>query len=247
MRRDTHAGKAESYDLGRPAYPAEFFDYLYGEFGLRPDAVIADIGAGPGKAAQGFAQRGSRVYAVEPDKDMRRIALERLSAYPKCTVLGSCAEDTGIPAGTIDLIFCGNAFYWFKRTLVVPEFKRILKGSNSAKIVLAWQGERERSTALAEELKRYEKPMDRRHDESPPFCEGAFETKAFEFVLHQDLSMFLHGILSASFRPGPQDEFYEECCQVIREHFERYSKDGKLETRFKLSCMIGNVEGLLYG
>ena len=44
--QNTHAGKAESYDLGRPAYPAAFYGYIYGEFGLRADAVIADIGAG---------------------------------------------------------------------------------------------------------------------------------------------------------------------------------------------------------
>jgi len=97
--QNTHEGKAERYDLGRPAYPVAFYDYMYSEFGLARDAVIADIGAGPGKIAQGFAERGSRVYAVEPDDGMRRIARERLSGFAECIVLGNTAEKTGIPTG----------------------------------------------------------------------------------------------------------------------------------------------------
>ena len=79
--RNTHAGKAENYDLGRPEHPEAFYDWLYGGFGLRPNAVIADIGAGTGKIARGFLERGGRVYAVEPDDDMRRIARERLRCF----------------------------------------------------------------------------------------------------------------------------------------------------------------------
>lgn len=52
MPLNTHVGKAESYNLGRPAYPDAFYDYLYGEFGLSAKAVVADIGAGPGKVSR---------------------------------------------------------------------------------------------------------------------------------------------------------------------------------------------------
>jgi len=243
--KNTHQGKAENYDLGRPEYPAAFYDYIYGEFGLRPDAVIADIGAGPGKISKGFCERGSRVYVIEPDRDMRRIAQERLSGFDGAFVLGNCAEETGIPAGCADLIFCGNSYYWFDRARVVPEFKRILKPGSGANVVLAWQGgQTPGSGELAQALKRYEKPLPRAHDTSPPFREGTFETKEFEFTLYQDWSMFLNGCLSASFRPGPRDDGFEEYCQCVKNHFERYSKDGKLETKFKLTCMIGHVNDL---
>jgi len=248
LQRNTHAGKAESYDLGRPAYPAAFYEYLYGEFGLAPDAVIADIGAGPGKVAQGFLERGSRVYAVEPDDDMRRIAQERLGRYDRCTVLGNRAEETGIPTGCVDLIFCGNSYDWFDRVKVIPEFRRILKPGTAANVILAWQNGRPRkSDALHESLGPYIKPMEGRHDESQRFREGAFGTKAFESVLYQDWNAYLNGSLSFSGSPNPGDACFEVYCGVLRRHFERYSRDGKLETKFKLSCMIGNVEGLLHG
>ena len=243
MRRNTHAGKAESYDLGRPAYPEAFYEYLYSE--ITPSAVLADIGAGTGKVSQGFLERGNRVYAVEPDGDMRRIAQERLGCYDGCTVLGNCAEETGIPTGCVDLIFCGNSYGWFDRARVVPEFKRILKPGAAANVILAWQnGCPQKSDVLHESLAPYRKPMDARHDESPPFQEGAFETKAFEFTLYQDWNMILNGLLSFSGSPNPGDDCFEEYCQIIKRHFERYSRDGKFETKFKLTCMIGNVNEL---
>ena len=242
---NTHAGKAESYDLGRPDYPAAFFDFLYGAFGLRQNAVIADIGAGPGKVTKGFAERGSRVFAVEPDEDMRRILRNRLSPFAGCTVLGNSAEDTGIPTGAVDLIFCGNSYYWFDRRKTIPEFRRILKPSEGANVVLAWQGgQTPGSGELAQALERYKKPLPRAHDTSPPFREGAFETREFGFTLYQDWSMFLHGNISASFRPGPRDDCFEEYCQCVKDHFERYSEDGKFKTEFTLTCMIGNANEL---
>jgi len=223
---NTHAGKAGSYDLGRPEYPAAFYDYLYGEFGLSSSTVIADIGAGPGKVTQGFLERGSRVYAVEPDADMRCILQERLNSFADCTVLGNCAEDTGIPTGCVDLIFCGNSYHWFDRARVVLEFKRILKPGTGANVVLAML-------------------MDSRHNESPEFREGAFETKSLEFVKCQDWDTYLNGMLSASSSPNPGDDRFEEYCQGKKQHFDRHSRNGKLKTKFKLSCMIGNVNDLV--
>ena len=248
QKANTHAGKAESYDLGRPAYPKAFYDYLYGAFGLTPDAVIADIGAGTGKITQGFAQRGNRVYAVEPDDDMRHIAQERLSRFESCTVLGNYAEDTGIPTGAADMIFCGNSYHWFDRARVIPEFKRILKSSEGANVILAWlRGAPRKIDELHESLKPYVKLMDGRHSELPPFKEGTFEAKAFEFTLYQDWNMLLNGLLSFSGSPNPGDDCCEAYCQTIRRHFDRHGKDGKLETKFKLTCMTGNVKGLADG
>jgi len=222
--QNTHAGKAESYDLGRPAYPQAFYGYLYGIIG--PDAVIADLGAGTGKVTQGFAERGSRVYAVEPDDDMRRILQARLSGFENCIVLGSCAEDTGIPAGAVDFIFCGNSYHWFGREQVIPEFRRILKPGADANVMIATLGG----------------PPE---NQSPPFRPGVFIAKEFVYTLHQDWAMYLNGVLSASFSPNPGDEGFEEYCQSRQRHFERHGKDGKLKTEFMLSCMTGNVNDLI--
>ena len=243
--RNTHADKAENYDLGRPEYPKAFFEYIYGEFGLAKNAVIADIGAGSGKITQGFLSRGSRVFAVEPDEGMRHILQSRLGAYPDCTILESSAEDTGIRAGSVDLIFCGNSYYWFDRTKTVPEFKRILKTSNGANIALVWLGGASReSETLHEALRHLNKAHSEKHNESPPFREGAFALKEFEFTLYQDWETLRNGMLSTSFSPKPGEDSFKEYCKIIKNHFEKYSANEKIATAFKLTCMLGNMNDL---
>jgi SAM-dependent methyltransferase len=246
LRPETHAGKAQNYDLGRPEYPEAFYAYVYGAFGLCPDAVIADIGAGPGKITRGFLERANPVYAIEPDGDMLRILQSRLISFEKCTVLGNHVEETGIPTGCVDLIFCGNSYHWFDRARVIPEFRRILKPGEGANVILAWlRGLPGKSDELFASLGRYRKPLDSRHDESSPFREGAFRSREFDFAVGQDWGMFLNGSLSYSGSPNPGDDFFEEYCGALRRHFDQCSKDGRLETKFQLSCMTGNVNDLI--
>jgi SAM-dependent methyltransferase len=240
--QNTHAFKAQSYDLGRPEYPQAFYDWLYGEFGLGQSAVIADIGCGTGKITKGFLERGNKAYAVEPDDDMRRIAQDKLSVFPGCTVLGNNAEDTGIPSVSIDLIFCGNSYMWFDRARVVPEFKRILK-SNGVNVILA---KLHSINVQIEGLPQYEQPgPSRQANTSPPFKAGAFETKEFEYTLHQDWTAFLNGCLSTSFSPNPQNACFEKYCAVLRGYFDRHSQNETLETQFRLSCTIGSASDLI--
>ena len=120
------------------------------------------------------------------------------------------------------MIFCGNSYHWFDRARVVPEFKRILRESKHVNVVLAnlW------------------------HGAGSSFREDKFATKEFEYTIYQDWTMYLAGMLSASSSPNPGDDNFEEFCRSQQQHFERYSKDGKLETQFKITCEIGNVNDL---
>ena len=226
-RKNTHANKAESYNIGRPNYPEEFYEYLYGEIRLAKDAVIADMGAGTGKVTKGFLERGNKVYAVEPDKDMMRILKNNLAHFPNCTHIESIAEDTGIPAASADIIFCGNSYHWFDKGLVIPEFKRILRNTDSLFNIVI--------TSLGQWVESI----------SSPFKDGMYVEKAFEYTLYNGFQEFLHGHLSASSAPTPEDDNFEEYCESLKQSFDEHSIDGKIETRFKLFCMIGNVENLI--
>jgi len=221
--QNTHTHKAQSYDLGRPAYPAAFYDWLYGAFGLSREAVIADIGAGTGTVTKGFLEHGNRVVAVESDNDMRAILAKKLSGFEGCTILGNSAEDTGIAAASVNLIFCGNAYHWFDRARAVLEFKRILKDGSGANVVIAMLN------GIA----------------SSPFREGTYAKQKFPFVLNQSWDTFLHGNLSASSNPSPGDDHYKEFVNERRRYFDKHSRDGLLATEFRLSCAAGNVNDLI--
>ena len=248
LRRDTHIDKAESYDIGRPNYPESFFDYLYNEIGMSDKSVIADIGAGTGKITRKFLERGNKVFAVEPDKNMMKILKTNLSQFTSCVPLESTAENTGILSSSIDFIFCGNSYMWFNRSDVIPEFQRIVRNCKSQNIIIARLGPGDNiySEEFLEINNRFLKPVSGiQPNNSAFFADDMFASKAFNYTLYQGLDEFLHGCLSASSSPNTGDNSYEEYCLALKKLFDKYSTNGQFEGQFCLYCTIGDVENLV--
>ena len=247
-QRFTHANKAESYNIGRPHYPEIFFEYLYGDFGLSDKSVILDVGAGTGKITREFLERKNTVYAVEPDKDMMMILKDNLSCYSNLIPIEETAEETGISANSIDFIFCGNSYMWFDRTYVVPEFQRIIRNNNNYNIVIARLGSGDDiyTKELIEINNKYSLPKTGvAPNNFPPFDDGMFEEKTFDFVYSQSLNEFIHGCISASFAPNPGDNLFDDYCQSLSKLFNKYCIDGKLSGNFSLYCIMGDVKNLV--
>ena len=243
----THMNKADSYDIGRPHYPQMFFEYL-DEIGVPRNSAIADIGSGTGKITKMFLERGYKVFALELDKDMVRILRKNTNGFPQCTIIERAAENTGIPDDSADLMFCGNSYMWFDRSAVIPEFRRIVRSSEHHNIVIAQLGAGDNTydNEILEINKKIVKPgSTAAPNNSPPFQQGMFRDKVFDYTVYQDFNEMLHGFLSASYAPSADDDCFELYCGNLKELFERYSFNGKIETRMRLSCVIGNVKDLI--
>lgn len=104
------SGHAASYTSGRPVYPYEAYRFLQDAIGLDSSWTVADIGAGTGKLSQLFLGKGNAVYGVEPNDEMRAEALRTLSKYRKYSLIPGTAENTGLLAGSVDLVVAGQAF-----------------------------------------------------------------------------------------------------------------------------------------
>jgi len=115
------SGKAQAYAAARPGYPAEALDYIASL--LPKQALLADIGAGTGKFTQLLAERGYIVHAVEPNVDMRA----QLVPHENIRVVATAAEDTGLPAQSVDAITVAQALHWFDLVAFMAECKRIAK------------------------------------------------------------------------------------------------------------------------
>ena len=76
-------GYAKDYAVGRPSYALDLINCLYERYGISEKSVIADIGSGTGKFAKHLLERGSQVYCVEPNDDMRQTAEKELGSYEK--------------------------------------------------------------------------------------------------------------------------------------------------------------------
>jgi SAM-dependent methyltransferase len=94
--------------------------------------VAADVGAGTGISARLLADRVGMVFAVEPNRPMREAA----APHPRVEWVDGTAEATGLPAGSVDLVLCAQAFHWFDPPVALAEFRRVLR--DGGRVALAW-------------------------------------------------------------------------------------------------------------
>lgn len=126
---------AERYERGRPGYPPETLAILAREAGLRPEAVVVDVGAGTGKFTRLLVTTGARVVAVEPIAEMRA----RLEAQlPGLDVRVGTAADLPLEDASADLVTAAQAFHWFATHETLAEFARVLRPGGH--LGLVWNG-----------------------------------------------------------------------------------------------------------
>lgn len=128
--------KVADYVASRPDYPAALFDLLAEHAGLRPGAVVADIGAGTGLFSEGLLERGAHVMAVEPNPAMRSAAERILGHTEGFQVVEGAAEATSLPAHSVDLVTAAQAFHWFDVEPARHEVLRILRPEGQ--VALVW-------------------------------------------------------------------------------------------------------------
>jgi SAM-dependent methyltransferase len=126
---DRFSGLAELYARYRPDYPTQAVRHILMRCGLRPGAVLVDVGSGTGIASRLFARQGLYVVGIEPNADMRaRAASEPWDGPgPAPEYRAGRAEATGLPAGFADAVLAAQAFHWFAPQAALAEFHRILK------------------------------------------------------------------------------------------------------------------------
>ncbi|MBV8308551.1 MAG: class I SAM-dependent methyltransferase, partial [Gammaproteobacteria bacterium] len=121
------SARADHYRRARPAYPAAALDLLAAHCGLKPGAIVADVGSGTGILTEQLLERGAQVIAVEPNDAMRAAAEEQLGAEARFRSVGASAEATTLPAQSVDLWVAAQAFHWFDAVRARLEALRVLR------------------------------------------------------------------------------------------------------------------------
>lgn len=128
-----YANVADSYERGRPEYPAEMLDWMFELTGVRPGDVAVDLGAGTGKFTKALLERGIEVTAVEPVDEMR---MQLAAVLPEVKVLGTTTQNLPIEDGSVDLVTCAQSFHWFADETAISEIARILRPEHY--LILVW-------------------------------------------------------------------------------------------------------------
>ena len=125
---DIDFGKAaDDYANHRAGFPESLFDRLFADRIVRPGDRLLDLGTGTGTLARGFAARGCTVTGLDPSPAM--LAEARRLAETAGTVVSfreGCAESTGEPDGSFDVVAAGQCWHWFDGTAAAAEIDRVL-------------------------------------------------------------------------------------------------------------------------
>ena len=242
-------GLADDYTIGRPTYSNAFIESLYSQYRFTEQSVIADIGSGTGKFAKQLLDKGSFVYCIEPNDDMRNSAIKELCKYKGFHAVDGTATDTKLPDNSVDFITSAQAFHWFDVALFKKECKRILKSNGS--VFLIWNM-RDMSSGINQisydiyskycpDFKGFGGGIQKDDIRIKQFFEDQYEYVEFDNPLFYDNNKFISRSLSGSYSLKNGDENYNEYLGALSDLFERYSKDNVLTMANKTVVYIGKV------
>ena len=241
--------RVDNYIKYRPGYPPELMSYLRETIGLTRDRVVADIGSGTGISTELFLMSGHRVYAVEPNTEMREAAEGLLCEFEGFVSVNGTSEATTLAAESIDLIVAAQAFHWFDRVAFMSECRRI--GRPGAYCLLIWNERRVVSDferAYEGLLSRYATDytkVDHRNIQKDDM--GAFFTphEMFTATFHNQQVFEYEGLkgrlLSSSYAPNADHVNYEPMLAYLREIFDAHQVAGQVSFTYDSNLYLGRV------
>lgn len=242
--------RAEAYTAGRPGYAKELIEKLYAGYGMSENSVVADIGSGTGKFAKQLLEKGSRVYCVEPNDDMRRTAEKELGGYANFHSVCGSAENTTLDADFADFITTAQAFHWFDTKKFRQECMRIIKPGG--KVFLIWNT-RDNSDLINRELyqiyskfcpdfKGFSGGTQKDDPRIAEFFDGRYEYISFDNPLYFDREKFIARSLSGSYSLKSEDKEYAVYIEALNTVFDKYSVDGIVSIANQSVAYIGAVK-----
>ena len=242
--------RVENYVRYRPGYPAEALRALQIECGLTPRHTIADVASGTGIWTRMLLENGNRVFAVEPNQEMRRAGERLLSTFPNLISTAGNAEATMLPNGSVEFVTAAQAAHWFDRGAARQEFVRILKPSGW--LVLLWN---ERLIHRTPFLRVYEELLltygtdyeEVRHERTTDAVNEFFDPAPYmerSFAMRQEFDYAgLEGrLLSSSYAPGPGHSKHAPMLRELRRIFDENSSAGRVVFEYTTRIYFGRLK-----
>jgi len=242
--------RVENYIRYRPGYPTEALEALKSECGLTVSHVIADIASGTGIWTRMLLANGNRVFAVEPNADMRLAGERLLANFRNFVSISGPAESTTLDDQSVDFVTAAQAAHWFDRRRARAEFVRILKPSGW--LVLLWN---ERLIDTTPFLREYEQLLliygtdyeDVRHERTTDAVNEFFDPMPFQertFNMRQEFNYEgLEGrLLSSSYAPGQGHPKHEPMLKELRRIYREFAVNGSVSVDYLTRIYFGKLK-----
>ena len=251
MKFDTVAcfsSKAERYAKSRPDYASEAIQTIFEQTKLTPESVVADIGSGTGIVSQHFIKNGNRVYAVEPNSEMRQVAETALGKYPNFQSVDGNSEQTTLPDASIDLITVGQAIHWFDGEPSKREFLRVLKPSGWFSILqnAFSRFDLDLSNALEFAAQHRGEPQNSNRPQNRPYQwwfaqENELIPLQFSNPHVFDREGFIGLMLSKSPSPDESRHAFSAYVDALQSVFEKFQINGRVTINYTTHLYLGKI------
>lgn len=242
--------RVENYNRYRPGYPDAVIPMLESEVGLSPASIIADIGSGTGISTELFLRHGNRVFAVEPNVEMRNAAESRLKSYPGFSSVAGTAERTTLDRHSVDFVVAGQAFHWFDAHQSKMEFVRILKPTGY--VILMWNTRRRDATPFLEEyellIETYATDYRQVNHTNVNdlvlrefFASGGHTRRELYNEQVLDYAGLKGRLLSSSYMPDEHDAGFRPVHAKLRDIFERHNVNGRVRLEYTTEIYYGRI------
>ncbi len=242
--------RVENYVRYRPGYPRQVLDLLRTECGLEPRHAVADIASGTGIFTKMLLDNGNRVFAVEPNAEMREAGKNLLADYGKLTSVAGTAENTTLPSGSVDFVTAAQAAHWFDLRRAREEFCRILKPGGWC--VLIWN---ERRTATTPFLRDYEQLLltygtdykEVRHERTTAvihefFAPAPYQESVFDLRQQFDYEGTAGRLLSSSYAPLADHPNHVPMMRELRRIVDAHAQHGLVEFEYNTRVYYGKLK-----
>lgn len=241
--------RVDDYVKHRPTYPPEVIETLRSECGLAPASVVADVGSGTGIFSALLLDVGWQVRAVEPNAPMRQAAEARLRGLSAFSSVAGSAEQTGLPAASVDLVTAAQAFHWFRPEEARREFARILKPGGWVALVWNQRGtsapiQAEYEAMLLKYSAEYANSGHRKQDDSVLarfFAPGGYRKLVFENAKEQDLASLKGLLRSSSYAPKEGTPEFAPMMAELDRIVARHAIAGRVRFVYETRLFFGRV------
>jgi SAM-dependent methyltransferase len=239
------ASKAEIYAKYRWRYAPEAIHAIFDHTRITPASAVADIGAGTGILTREFVGKVKKIFAVEPNPEMRSIAARELGQYPTCNVIDGCAEQTTLQSHSVDLITVAQSVHWFEPQSAKREFYRILKPGGWLTLCRNYGTDHDLGEALKSVYPSEndtESLMVGKHQPRSFYYGGEKYLKMeFPFVIRLNWDAFLGSLSTASFAPDEGSSLYIQFERDVRSVFDAFNIDNQIEVQGTTELYLGQI------
>ncbi|MCP2731414.1 class I SAM-dependent methyltransferase [Limnofasciculus baicalensis] len=111
-RKNWYSQVADAYNKTRPSYPQQLITRAVELAKLPSDAILLEIGCGPGTATVTFAKLGFSMICLEPSQKACQLAQENCTPYPKIEIVNTTFEEWNLEIERFDAVLAATSFHW---------------------------------------------------------------------------------------------------------------------------------------